>query len=250
MKLDQAVQFLDSLLGIPEFPDYRRAMNGLQVEGPKEVFRVAAAVDAGEATIRDARERECQLLLAHHGLFWGGMEPLTGPAFRKVAELVTGGVALYAAHLPLDAHPTVGNCALLTRALSLEPEGRFGEYEGEGIGWWASTDADRDALKDSLEEVVAGPVHVLPGGSGRIRRVGIVTGGGGSFIPAAAEADLDALITGEGPHHTYLQAMELGVDVFYAGHYATEVFGVKALARELEDRYGVPWEFLDHPSGL
>ncbi len=250
IRLEQIVQYLDSRLEASEFPDYDRAVNGLQVSGPGEVRKVAAAVDAGEPSLRDAREAGCDLLLVHHGLFWGGSRPITGPLFRKVSELVQGGVALYSSHLPLDAHPEVGNCALLTRALGLEPSGAFGEFQGRTVGWWAECSLDREALRARVAEAVDGPVRVIAGGPDRIRRVGVVTGGGGAFIGEAARRGLDALVTGEGAHHTYLEALEQGVDVYYAGHYATETFGVRALARELEEEFGLPWIFIDHPSGL
>jgi dinuclear metal center YbgI/SA1388 family protein len=242
--------FMDELLGIPEFPDYGPALNGLQVEGVGPVHRVGAAVDAGQAAVDAAGEAGMDLLLVHHGLFWGGTAPLTGRLHRKVASLIRSGTALYSAHLPLDAHPEVGNAAVLIRALGLEPGERFGRYEEVELGFVAETSEDRDDFRDRVAGVVGGPVRLIPGGPARIRRVGVVTGGGGSFIPDAAEAGLDALLTGEGAHHTFLDAMELGVNVFYAGHYATETWGVRALAGKLEAEFGLPWEFLDFPSGL
>ncbi len=250
MLLEDMLHFMDSYLALPDFPDYEGALNGLQVEGPGRVAQVAAAVDAGEASIQDAVDRGCQLLLVHHGLFWGGLRPLTGPHYRKVKLLIEGGVSLYSAHLPLDAHAEVGNCVLLARAMGLDPSERFGTFRGVPIGWAGDADENREALRRRLADVVGGEVKLLPGGPERVRRVGVVTGGGGGFIEEAVEAGLDTLVTGEGPHHTFLQAMELGVNVYYAGHYATETFGVRALAEALEARFHVPWTFLDHPSGL
>jgi dinuclear metal center YbgI/SA1388 family protein len=242
--------FMDDLLGIPEFPDYGPAFNGVQVEGAGPIRRVGAAVDAGQAAVDAAGEAGMNLLLVHHGLFWGGTAPLTGRLQRKVASLIRSGTALYSAHLPLDAHPEVGNAAVLTRALGLDPGERFGRFEGVEVGFVAETLEDRDDFRERVAGVVEGPVRLIPGGPAQIRRVGVVTGGGGSFIREAAEAGLDALLTGEGAHHTYLDAMELGVNVFYAGHYATETWGVRALAGKLEAEFGLPWEFLDFPSGL
>lgn len=242
--------FLDETLGIPDFPDYGTAWNGLQVEGAGPIRRVGAAVDAGQAAVDAAGERNLDLLLVHHGLFWSGSAPLTGRLHRKVASLIRSGTALYSAHLPLDAHPEVGNCAVLIRALGLEPGERFGAFEGVPVGFVAETDEDRQTLRDRVAAVVEGPVRLIAGGPERVRRMGVVTGGGGSFIREAAEAGLDALLTGEGAHHTYLDAMELGVNVLYAGHYATETWGVRALAGRLEAEFGLPWEFLDFPTGL
>lgn len=251
MKLGALVDYLDGYLSIPDHPDYRTALNGLQVQGPDEVTRIAAAVDTSEAVIRHAVEEGAQLLLVHHGLFWDGLRPLTGRRYRKVAGLLSGGVALYSAHLPLDGHPEVGNCILLARALGVEVEGRFGEYEGSPIGWWGTpSEWEREELMARCEKVLDGPVQLLDGGPEKLRKVAVVTGGGGSFIEAAARAGVDTLVTGEGSHHTFVDAHELGLNVIYGGHYRTETFGVKALAEHLGERFSLEWVFLDHPSGL
>lgn len=255
VELESLLQYLDAYLGVADHPDYPTALNGLQVDGPDRVEHVCAAVDASEESIRGAVAAGADLLLVHHGLFWSGLRRLTGRRFRKVSALVRGEVGLYSVHLPLDAHPDVGNCALLARALGVETSERFGEYEGAPIGWcgsWSDGEGprDRDELERRLAEAVGGPVHVIAGGAASIERVGVVTGGGGSFIEDAARAGLDALVTGEGSHHTYVDARELGINVLYGGHYATETFGVQALARHLAGRFGLGWTFLDFPSGL
>jgi dinuclear metal center YbgI/SA1388 family protein len=250
------VDYLDGLLGIPEHPDYRTALNGLQVEARKgvedaEVRRVGAAVDTSEAVIESAIEAGVDLLVVHHGLFWDGLRPLTGRRFRRVEALVRNGIALYSAHLPLDAHPEFGNCALLARALELEVQGRFGSYEGRPIGVWGTPrEWEPEALVRRFEAAVGGPVRLLAGGGDALARVAVVTGGGGSFIEEAARQGMDALVTGEGSHHTFVDAHEMGIHVLYGGHYATETFGVKALAAHVADQFGLEWTFLDHPSGL
>ncbi|RMH21452.1 MAG: Nif3-like dinuclear metal center hexameric protein [Gemmatimonadetes bacterium] len=252
MKLESILQYLDDYLRIAEVPDYPGAHNGLQVDGAPghEVERVAVAVDASERVIQGAVADGADLLIAHHGLFWDGSPTVVGPRYRKLRALLEGGVALYSAHLPLDAHPEVGNCAVLARALGLEPEGRFGDYKGAELGWWATVDENREALRDRVAEVVGGPVRLIAGGPERAFRVAVVTGGAGSMIRDAAAAGIDTLITGEGAHHTYYEAMERGVNALYAGHYATEVWGVRALAQHLQERFGLPWTFVDDPSGL
>ena len=242
--------FMDELLGIPQFPDYSRAVNGLQVEGPSHLTRVAAAVDAATYSIDGAVSKGADLLIVHHGLFWAGRGALTGRRFQRVARLVRGGVALYSAHLPLDAHPEIGNCAQLMKALELEPEARFGEYEGHPIGFCARTDEPVDELQQRVAEVLGGPVQLLPGGPQRVRRLAVITGSGADFVPLAARSGVDTILTGEAAHHTFVDASELGVNVLLGGHYRTETWGVKALATELKARFGLPWVFLDHPSEL
>lgn len=253
MKLESLLQYLDSYLGVTGHPDYPNALNGLQLEGPDEVRRVVAAVDASEASVAAAVAAGADLLLVHHGLFWDGLRPLTGRRYRKAQPLVANSIGLYSVHLPLDAHAEVGNCAMLGRALGLELQGRFGDFKGTPIGWWGSyPDAtDAEALRKRLSAALGGgPVHLIAGGPDRVERIGVVTGGGASFVEEAAALGLDALVTGEGSHHTHFDAMELGIHVLFGGHYATETFGVRALAKHLGERFDLEWEFLDQPTGL
>ncbi len=250
MRLDDLVQYLDGYLRTREIADDPHALNGLQVENSGEVGSVVVAVDACQAVIEQAAERGADLLLVHHGVFWSGLEPLVGRHFRRVASLVRHGIALYAAHLPLDRHPEVGNNVVLARKLGMEVRGWFGEYRGAPIGAWGELDLAREALRDRLAESLGTPVRLIAGGPPRTRRVGIITGSAGSMIAQARAADLDSFITGEGQHWTYFDAEELGLNVYYAGHYATETLGVQALAEHLAERFRLPWSFVDHPTGL
>ncbi len=252
MKLESLLQYLDEYLEVGEVPDYPTALNGLQVEGSAEIQRIAVAVDASEASIRAACDAGVDLLLVHHGLFWDGLQPLTGRRFRRIRPLVEAGVALYSCHLPLDGHPEVGNAAVLARRLGLTVEGPFGSYRDHPIGWWGRYDEPmpREAFAETVARVVGTAPHRISGGPEEVRRVGVVTGGGGSFIGEAAAAGLDTLVTGEASHHAHFDAVELGVNVLLAGHYATETFGVQALARHLEERFGLEWIFIDQPTGL
>ena len=250
MKAVSLLEYLDEYLNTDGFPDYPRAHNGLQVAGPSEVGRVAVAVDASEAVIQNATAGGADLLIVHHGLFWDGQTRILGPRFRKLRALIEGEMALYSSHLPLDAHPEVGNSAVLCRALGWVLQGRFGSYGDHDLGWWCETEVEGDALVKQLKEVVQGPVRFIPGGPERIYRVGVVTGAGSDLIPEAADVGLDALVTGEGPHNSYNDAIEYGVNVFYAGHYATETWGVRALGGHIEERFGVPHDFIDAPTGL
>jgi dinuclear metal center YbgI/SA1388 family protein len=251
-ELESIVGFLDGLLEVERHPDYPTALNGLQVAGPESVHRVVSAVDTSEATIAAAAEEGADLLLVHHGAFWDGLGPVTGRRYRRLHALFQHGIGLYSAHLPLDAHPEFGNCALLMKALGLEPADRFGTYEGAPIGWRAETEEmGLDELRERVSRAVGGgPVRVIDGAGRDAGVVAVVTGGGGSFIAAAAAEGVTTLVTGEGAHHTFTDANELGVNVLYAGHYATETFGVRALGEELVRRFGVSHTFVDVPSGL
>ncbi len=243
--------YLDEYLRIREVPDEENALNGLQAENRfGEVGRIVAAVDGSLETITGTEEGA--LLLVHHGLFWAGNTPLTGPRYRRVRALLDRDIALYSAHIPLDVHPEVGNNHVLGRQLGLQRIEPFDSYRGTPIGVQGRLDpaVPRETLVARVELLLGCKARLIPGGPAMSERVGIITGGAGGRIAAAREAGLDTYLTGEGAHHTYFDAMELGVNAIYAGHYATETVGVKALAEHLAVKFGIPWEFHDHPTGL
>lgn len=245
--------YLDRYLGVGEIPDEPNALNGLQAENSGAIGRIVAAVDASLETIVGIGAGAPALLLVHHGLFWDGNVPLTGRRMRRVRALLERDTALYSAHIPLDVHPEVGNNVVLAERLGMHVAGWFGLYRGIRLGVWGDAPAvlrDRDALARRLCELLGTEARILPGGARDVRRLGLVTGGAGSMIAAARDAGLDTFVTGEGPHHTYFDAMEWGVNVLYAGHYATEQLGVQALAAHLSVRFGLPWQFHHHPTGL
>jgi dinuclear metal center YbgI/SA1388 family protein len=252
MAVDQqaVISFLEDLLEPGAYSDYPTAWNGIQVDPPTRITRVAAAVDASLAAIERAQDLEADLLIVHHGLYWDLDPRLTGPRYRRTQALLRRPLGVYSSHLPLDGHPVVGNSAVLARAIGLEPRGPFAEVKGRAIGCWGEVEKERETFRLELETVVGGGVRLLAGGPATVRRVGVVTGAGGSFIRQAAAEGLDSLVTGEGPHHTFLDAHEYGVNVFYAGHYATETWGVRALCAALESQFRLPWDFIDIPSGL
>lgn len=248
--LESILYFLEASFAPSTFPDYPNAINGLQVQGPDEVEHIGAAVDASEETIAEAVRRKVDLLVVHHGLFWDGLGPITGARFRKAAALIRSGVGLYSLHLPLDSHPELGNNVLLARSLGLDPVERFGSFKEVEIGWWAETSMHRDELLIRMGKAVEGGARLIPGGPEEVRRVGVITGDGASAIPEAASLGLDTLITGEAPHQAYHEAMETGMNLLLGGHYATETFGVKALAERLAKEFHLSWEFLHFPTGL
>lgn len=248
VSLVEVTTWLDAQLRITEIPDYPGAMNGLQVECDTPVRRLIAAVDASLATVREARSGD--LFVTHHGLFWDGAAPIAGRRYQKVKALLEAGAALYSAHIPLDLHPEVGNNVLLAKALGVPVEGWFGRFQGMPIGVLGPLEVDRAALTAKVGALLGAVPKVIPGGPERVARVGIVSGAAGGMIAEAKEAGCDTFITGEGSHHTYFDAMEIGVNVLYAGHYATETFGVKALAERTARQFALPWEFRDHPTGL
>ena len=250
MTLKRVVEECDRTLRTAEVKDYDGAVNGLQVENRGQVSRIAAAVDATHATVRLAIEQGADLLIVHHGLFWTASHPWTGKRYALIRTLVENNLAVYSSHLPLDMHPKLGNNAQLASALGLRKVEPFFIEKGQALGLQTSVKISRDKLERKLESVLAGPVHVIPGGPETCRRIGIVTGGAGSHLKLAADEGVDTFITGEGPHWTYGMAEELGINVLYGGHYATETFGVKALAKYLSDKFKVPWVFIDRPTGL
>lgn len=249
-RLQEIVAFLDAELRIAEIPDYPGAVNGLQLANGGTVTKVAAAVDASLPVVEAAVAAGADLLVVHHGMFWQGAQPLTGAFYRKIKAAMDGGLAIYSAHLPLDVHPELGNNILLAGNLGLEVRGGFLGWKGIQVGLLCQVNGTREWLKSRLEGVVGGPVHLCPGGPDNLVVAGLCTGGAGSQVAEAAAAGVDTFITGEGPHWSYPLAEELGINIFYAGHYATEVFGVKALADRLDRDFGLAQTFIDRPTGL
>jgi len=238
------------MLRIAEIKDYEGALNGLQVQNKGAIARVAAAVDASLSTARLAIEAGANFLVVHHGLFWGLRQPWTGANYELFRYLVENDLAVYSAHLPLDSHRKLGNNAQLCRALGFKTLQPFFFAKDQYLGFKTRMPITRSELSQRLLKAVRSKVVVIPGGDELCRQIGVVTGGAGGEIKLAAKEGVDTFITGEGPHWTYTLAEELQINVFYAGHYATETFGVKALAAEISKRFKIPWTFLDHPTGL
>lgn len=252
VSLDAMVRYLDDYLQVATIPDYDGALNGLQVANRGEVTGLVSAVDASQQTI-DRVVRECEpgtLLLVHHGLFWDGNLPMTGRRYRRIKALLDHDIAVYSSHIPLDVHPEVGNNAVLARMLGIVDAVPFDSYKGIPFGAAGPLIMSRDLLVARLGELLNARVHLVPGGPETTTRVGIITGGAGGRVTVASAVGLDTYITGEGVHHTTFDALEGGVNLIYAGHYATETVGVKALGEHLAEQFGVPHVFHDHPTGM
>lgn len=255
-KLPELVRYLDDLLETGRIPDYPNAVNGLQVANSGSVSRIAAAVDFSSRTVSDAAREEATLLLVHHGMFWSGLEPIRGPAYERMKQLIASDVAVYSSHLPLDRHDRFGNNVLLARELGLEPSAGFARFQTIDIGVRGEADVDTTELARraaSFSEAHGGTLRTSPIASGhRTRRWAICTGGGASSetLREAAEQEIDTLIVGEGAHWTAVSAADSGLVILYAGHYATETLGVRALAEHVSEKFSIPWTFLQHPTGL
>jgi dinuclear metal center YbgI/SA1388 family protein len=255
--LAQLAEFLDSMLNIAGIPDYPNALNGVQLENIGDIERIATAVDFSTETANGAINAGARLLLVHHGMFWGGVQAITGHRHRRLWNLVTHDVAVYAAHLPLDVHPQIGNNALLAARLGLTPSGGFARFQSIDVGLNGESDTPTRLLSERAAALAAehhGSFVATPfSGEDRVtRRWGICTGAGAdsATLREAAQRGLDTLIVGEGPHHTAVEARELGIVILYAGHYATETLGVRALGDRLAEHFGLTSTFIDAPSGL
>jgi dinuclear metal center YbgI/SA1388 family protein len=252
----EIARFLDRTLSTPSIPDHPNALNGLQCEHGGSVLKIAAAVDFSRRVLEETIRREANLLLVHHGMFWGGLRALTGALFERMQLLVSNDVAVYASHLPLDAHPSLGNNVLLARRLGLTPSLPFATFQGVAVGVAGEADLETSELLSRADHFsrehsgVARASVIEP--DRRTRRWAMCTGAGASSetLREAHELGIDTLIVGEGPHHTAVEAPELALVVIYAGHYATETLGVRAVAAHAAAHFGLPWEFIPSPTGL
>ncbi|MGE5214628.1 MAG: Nif3-like dinuclear metal center hexameric protein [Nitrospirota bacterium] len=277
--LSEIVNYTDRFLRIHDVGDWDNALNGLQIENSGRVTRIGAAVDISTRVLSEAVNRNIDFLIVHHGLFWPGLQPIKAALRRQLRLAFENDIALYSTHLPLDVHPRVGNNALLVTALfgvkslqqnctasvsdansiarrftetpyktkSIQP---FLEEKGQPVGLKIRASLQRSELVRKLQRALKCTVKVFDFGPKETRTIGVVTGAAGSEIYRVADEGIDTFITGEAPHWAAVAAEELGMNLLLGGHYATEVFGVKALAAHLSKRFRVPWEFIGCPTGL
>ena len=256
ISLAELVRYTDGLLQTASTPDYPNAVNGIQIYAPSPIRGITAAVDFSTRAVHGVIASGGNLLLVHHGMFWGGLEPITGSHYKRVRMLVEAGIAVYASHLPLDRHPTMGNNVLLAKELGLQPTGSFARFQDTFIGVHGESDIETAAIVTSARRfarIHGGDVRTSPMEAGRrTRKWAVCTGAGASAdtLRETSELGVDTLIVGEGPHWTAVHAEENDLVIIYAGHYATETLGVCALAQHLGERYDLPWNFVSAPTGL
>ncbi len=247
---DELAAYLDSYLRIAEIAD--ASPNGLQVQGASKVTRIAYAVDASLQTIKAATRADADVLIVHHGLWWGRHEQIVGNLHRRISALIKNDLSLYAVHLPLDCHPEVGNNVELARILGVKIERSFAEYRGVEIGVIGALARaqKRDAFAAAVGKHLDAEASVLAFGPENVKRIGIVSGAGAACAEEAARAGCDTLLTGESSHTAFHPAREAGINIVFAGHYATETVGLKALQKHLSARFEIPGTFVSAPTGL
>jgi len=252
----ELVDYLDALLETSAIPDYGNALNGLQLDNSGQVRKVAAAVDFSSRVVTEAVRERADLIVLHHGMFWAGLKPITESSYARLKMLIDNDIAVYSSHLPLDKHPLFGNNVLLSRELGLSPSADFAWTKGIPIGVRGEADiptADLIERARQFARMHGGEViSTSHAADRRTRRWAICSGAGASYetLHEARSLEVDTLIVGEGPHHTAVEAEELGITVIYAGHYATETLGVRAIAEHLADRFGIEWTMIHAPTGL
>lgn len=249
--LQDIVAFCDQRTNRAEIKDFGGAHNGLQIENDGTVTKIGAAVDAGQMPFDLAIAEGIDFLICHHGLFWSPPIPMVGASARKIKTAFDGNLAVYGAHLPLDCHPEIGNNALLAKELGLKKVNTFLNYEGNPIATIAlGPMGGRIELSQKLQALFPETYHAIEYGSEKPKRIGILTGSGQSAVPHLLENGIDTLVTGELRQHHFNIAQELELNLYPCGHYATEVFGVKALAAEVAHKFQIDWQFIEQPCWL
>jgi dinuclear metal center YbgI/SA1388 family protein len=243
--LQSIVALLDHELDIP-FAD--GSHNGLQVQNAGKVRKVCTGVDASLPFFEQAAARGADLVICHHGISWGdGLKRITGLNYRRLQFLIAHNIALYASHLPLDAHPKYGNNACLARALGLRQLRPWADYKGSKVGIRGALPAPicLAEFAKRVETVVGNKAHVMAYGKNMVRTAGMVVGGGALGLDYAAGDGLDVYLSGEPSLHAHNTAQETGINAIFAGHYATESLGVQALGALLRRRFSLAVEHID-----
>ena len=245
IKTSQIVSFCNQRVLASEITDFPSACNGLQIQNDGEVSKIGAAVDAGLATFQSASKKEIDFLIVHHGIFWSPPIPLTGVNYQKIKHCLDSNLSVYGSHLPLDRHPEIGNNAILARKIGLKPYGTFLPYEGNDIGLLTTNSLIRAGLHSQLKKIFPSGIIAMEFGSNKPEKVAILTGSGQSAVDKIIEYGSDTLVTGELKQQHFNMAQELKLNLYVCGHYATETFGVDALAKEVSHKFNLPYEFIN-----
>ena len=245
IRTEDIVNYCDQRTKISEIKDFPGSYNGLQLENSGEVLKIGAAVDAGLVPFQKAISTGIDFIITHHGLFWTPPIPLINSAYQKVKLCIDHNLAVYGSHLPLDCHPEIGNNAILAQKLQLEPIASFLPYEGVDIGLITKNTQSRKDLSNRLKSLFPMGINSMEFGSDTPSKIAILTGSGQSAVDKILDAGADTLITGELKQHHFNLAQELKLDLYACGHYATETFGVDALAQEVSAKFDLPYEFIE-----
>ncbi len=251
MERDKLTNYLDKYLQIDTIKDY--GPQGLQVETVNnEVNRIALAVDTAPSVINAAAAWEADMLLVHHGVLWRSVERIAGPLGKRVRLLIEHGINLYAAHIPLDAHPEVGNNAVLAHMFGVEVTDWWGAPTGVPLGVIGpvSGSPSLEQLVKKIEQQLDKPVRVLAHGPSQVNKMAIMSGFGADMVAEVKALGADTYLTGETSHANYWAANDYGLNLIYAGHYATETVGVQALGQHLAQNFGLEVKFFDFPTDM
>ncbi|MDP8217746.1 MAG: Nif3-like dinuclear metal center hexameric protein [Candidatus Theseobacter exili] len=248
--LKDVCRYLDELLHIHEIPD--ESLNGLQVEGGANISRIAFMVNFCQEGAERACKEGADLIVCHHGLIWGGLKEITGIVYSRLKVIMDRGTSLYAAHLPMDVHPEFGHGALFLKALKIDVKGKFGQYGPMKVGVWGDLNKSEsiESVIERIEHVLKMPCRELLFGKNKVQRIGVVSGSGVSALEEAVDEGVDLFITGESKLAAFDLAKELGINVVFGGHYATETFGLKALMERVKSDLGLEVLFIDIPTEL
>lgn len=244
MNLEAIVSYCDARVNRAGVPDFPGACNGLQFQNSGSVTKIGAAVDAGTFVFEEAARRGIDLLIVHHGMFWEAQNPVAGTIYTKFKTLFENNLAVYSSHLPLDAHREIGNNALLAKALGAEVLDWSLEYEGAQFAAICAG-MPRARLAGILKKLFAGTFKAIEFGSESPAKIALLCGSGNSAMPALESLDCDTLVTGELKQEFFTVAQEKGFNLYPCGHYATEKFGVCALAAEVAEKFALSWEFIE-----
>jgi dinuclear metal center YbgI/SA1388 family protein len=245
IRTEDIVNYCDQRTKISEIKDFPGSYNGLQLENSGEVLKIGAAVDAGLVPFQKAISTGIDFIITHHGLFWTPPIPLINSAYQKVKLCIDHNLAVYGSHLPLDCHSEIGNNAILAKKLQLEPLASFLPYEGVDIGLITKNTQSRKDLSNRLKSLFPKGINSMEFGTDTPSKIAILTGSGQSAVDKILDAGADTLITGELKQHHFNLAQELKLNLYACGHYATETFGVDALAQEVSAKFDLPYEFIE-----